>query len=415
VEGEAGDVAVGPDAYADRAAVEAAFAAHVDPGKVDVWALGDLQVIMGDREGATFTDAYDGRRWFNCHCNGGVFNLGHRNPRVLDAVRAAMEHADIGNHHLVSAYRAAAAEKLAATTGGRLPGVVFSVGGGEAVDLALKVARGHTGRTGIVSVERGYHGHTGLALAAGDPHDHALFGHHLPGFTHVPFDDLAAMDAAVGDDTAAVIVESIPATAGFPLPSPGYLAGIAELCRDRGALYVADEVQTGLGRTGSVWFVDQEEARPDLLVTGKGLSGGVYPIAATLMTADVHRFFAEHPFCHVSTFGGAELGCAAAAEVCDIVTEPGFLERVRSLGERFGAAFADLPFGLRRRGMLMALVFDDPYGGMTAMKALFDAGVYAFFASYDPAVLQFKPVLTITDSEADEIIDIVARTFAPGA
>lgn len=404
---------IGPEAYADRDAAEAVFSAHVDPAKVDIWAMGGLQVVMGDREGATFSDAYDGRRWFNCHCNGGVFNLGHRNPRVIAAVRAAMDHADVGNHHLVSAYRAGAAERLAATTGGRLSGVVFSVGGGEAVDLALKLARGHTGRPTIVSVNGAYHGHTGLALAAGDPRDHALWGHDLPGFVHVPFNDLAAMDAAIGDDTAAVILESIPATAGFPMPEPGYLAGVADLCRDRGALYIADEVQTGLGRTGSVWYVGQEDVVPDLLVTGKGLSGGIYPIAATLMTPEVHGFFADHPFCQVSTFGGAELGCVAAAEVVDIITAPGFLERVQAVGERLGDAFADLPFGVRRRGMLLAFVFDDEHGGMHAMKALFDEGIYAFFASYDPRVLQFKPVLTATDADIDAIIRIVRRTFLP--
>jgi len=401
----------GPEAYPDRASAEAAFAAHVDPAKVDIWSMGGLEVVMGDREGATFTDAYDGRRWFNCHCNGGVFNLGHRNPRVIAAVRAAMDHADVGNHHLVSAYRASAAERLSATTGDRLSGVVFSVGGGEAVDLALKVARGHTGRPTIVSVTGAYHGHTGLALAAGDPRDHALFGHDLPGFTHVPYNDLAAMDRAIGDDTAAVILESIPATAGFPMPEPGYLAAAADLCRQRGALYVADEVQTGLGRTGTVWYLEQEGVEADLLVTGKGLSGGIYPIAATLMTPEVHHFFAEHPFCHVSTFGGAELGCVAAAEVVDIISAAGFLERVVEVGARLEAAFRDLPFGFRRRGMLSAFVFDDPYGGMTAMKALFDAGIYAFFASYDPRVLQFKPVLTVSDAEVDEIIAIVRRTF----
>jgi acetylornithine/succinyldiaminopimelate/putrescine aminotransferase len=413
MEGEAAVVGViGPDAFPDAATVRAAFAAHVDPGKVDVWALGGLEFVMGERAGVTFTDAYDGRRWFNCHCNGGVFNLGHRNPRVIAAVRAAMDHADVGNHHLVSAYRAAAAEKLVATTDGRLSGVVFSVGGGEAVDLALKVARGHTGRPGVVSVIGAYHGHTGLALAAGDPKDQVLFGHDLPGFTHVAYNDLAAMDAAIGDDTAAVILETIPATAGFPMPEPGYLAAVADLCRERGALYIADEVQTGLGRTGSVWYVEQEDVAPDLLITGKGLSGGIYPIAATLMTPEVHRFFGEHPFCHVSTFGGAELGCVAAAEVVDIVTAPGFLERVQHVGEQLGRAFADLPFGLRRRGMLCAFVFDDPHGGMSAMKALFDAGVYAFFAGNDPSVLQFKPVLTATDDEVAEIITIVRRTFA---
>lgn len=406
--------AVGPEGYGARDEAEAAFAAHVDPGKVDVWSLGELRVVMGERSGARFHDAYDDRSWLNCHCNGGVFNLGHRNPRVMGAVRQAMDHADIGNHHLVSAYRAAAAERLSATTGGRLPGVVFSVGGGEAVDLALKVARGHTGRSGVVAVHGAYHGHTGLALAAGDPGDHALFGHHLPGFIHVPFDDLEAMDGAIGDDTAAVILESIPATAGFPMPSPDYLAGVADLCHQRGALFVADEVQTGLGRTGSIWYVEQEAVEPDLLITGKGLSGGVYPIAATLMTAELHRFFADHPFSHVSTFGGAELGCVAAAEVCDIVTAPGFLDRVIAVGERFGEAFADLAFGLRRRGMLMAFTFDDPHGGMDAMKALFDAGVYAFFASHDPSVLQFKPALVATDDEVDEIIAIVRATFPPG-
>ena len=117
------------------------------------------------------------------------------------------------------------------------------------------------------------------------------------------------------------------------------------------------------GRTGSVWYVEQEDVEPDLLVTGKGLSGGIYPIAATLMTPEVHRFFAEHPFCHVSTFGGAELGCVAAAEVVDIVTAPGFLDRVRAVGERLGEAFADLPFGLRRRGMLLGLRVRRPARG----------------------------------------------------
>lgn len=403
----------GPDDYPDRSAVEATFAAHVDPSKVDIWSMGDLQLVMGDREGASFTDAYDGRSWFNCHANGGVFNLGHRNPRVIAAVRAALDHADIGNHHLVSAYRASAAEKLSATTDNRLSGVVFSVGGGEAVDLALKVARGHTGRAGIVSVHGAYHGHTGLALAAGDPKDQALFGHDLPGFAHVQHNDLAAMDAAIGDDTAAVILESIPATAGFPMPDPGYLAAVAALCHERGALFIADEVQTGLGRTGTVWYVEQEDVEPDMIITGKGLSGGIYPISATLMTAGLHQFFAEHPFSHVSTFGGAELGCVAAAEVVDMVTEPGFLDRVNDAGDRMGEAFADLPFGLRRRGMLSAFVFDDPHGGMHAMKSLFDAGIYAFFASYDPAVLQFKPILTITDDELEAIIQIVRATFPP--
>ena len=402
---------IGPDDYADRDALEAAFSAHVDPGKVDTWRLGELQLVMGEREGARFQDAYSGRWFYNCHSNGGVFNLGHRNPRVIAAVREALDHADVGNHHLVSPYRAAAAERLAATTDGALPGVVFSVGGGEAVDLALKVARARTGRDTIVSVEGAYHGHTGLALAAGSGSERVLFHNELPGFVRVPYNDLDAMVAAVDERTAAVIVESIPATAGFPMPGPGYLAGIRAACDAAGALLVLDEVQTGLGRTGTVWYCRQEDVTPDLLVTGKGLSGGIYPIAATLMTAAVHRFFGEHPFSHVSTFGGADLGCVAAAEVCDIITAPGFAERVQAVGRRLEEAFADLDFAVRRRGLLLAFVFDDPYGGMTAMKRLFDGGIYAFFASFDPRVLQFKPALTVTDDDVDAIIAIVRDTF----
>jgi putrescine aminotransferase len=393
--------------YPDRAATEEAFAAHVNRGKVETYRSMGLDLVMGDRDGIRFTDAFDGRSFVNCHCNGGTFNLGHRNPTVMAAVRAALEQVDIGNHHLVSGHRARLAARLADTTGGRLPGVVFGVGGGEANDLAIKVARAHTGRSGIVSATGGYHGHTGLSLATGDPRFRDPFGPNPPGFTQVPFDDLGAMEHAVGGDTAAVILEPIPATMGMPLPSPGYLAAVAALCRDRGALLILDEVQTGLGRTGTVWYHEQEDVVPDLLTTAKGLSGGIYPITATLMRGDVHAFFDTHPFIHVSTFGGSEVGCAAANAVLDVVTAPGFLERVRALGDRFERGLAGMPFTLRRRGMFMAFAFPEPGGGLVAAARMFRAGVYAFPAGNDPSVLQFLPPLTITDDEAAALVETV--------
>lgn len=390
--------------YDDRGATEAAFAEHVNAGKVEAYKALGLDLVMGEREGARFRDAYDGRWFVNCHCNGGVFNLGHRNPTVVSAVRDALDTLDVGNHHLVSGWRARLAQRLSATTGDALPGVVFGVGGGEAIDLAIKVAKGCTGRREVVSVIGGYHGHTGLALAAGDPEYRDPFGPTLAGFTQVPFDDLDAMAAAVGDDTALVLVEPIPATLGMPLPSPGYLAGLRSLCDERGALLCFDEVQTGLGRTGTIWYHQQEDVLPDLLVTGKGLSGGVYPITATLMTERLHRFFDEHPFVHISTFGGAELGCVAGLATLDVIEAPGFLERVVALGERFEAGFAGLPVELRRRGLFMGIAFDDPAGGMTATRAAIDAGVFAIFANNDQSVLQFLPPLVISDDEADDLI-----------
>ena len=197
--------------FADKASATAAFAEHVNRGKVATYEALGLDIVMGEREGSWFTDAYDtDRRWLNCHCNGGVFNLGHRNREVSAAVRSALDSLDIGNHHLVSPWRAELARRLAATTDGRLPGVVFGVGGGEAIDLALKVARAQTRRTTIVSAVGGYHGHTGLAMATGDPQYRDPFGPQPPGFVQVPFGDLEALARAVDDQTAAVILEAIP-------------------------------------------------------------------------------------------------------------------------------------------------------------------------------------------------------------
>ena len=392
--------------FAGRDLTTGAFAEHVNRGKTTAYAALGLDVVMGERDGAWFHDAFDqDRRWLNCHCNGGVFNLGHRNPRVVAAVREALDHLDVGNHHLVSGWRAELGRRLSRTTGDRLAGVVFGVGGGEAVDLALKVARARTGRQGIVSAIGGYHGHTGLAMATGDPQYRDPFGPNPPGFAQVAFGDLDSLAAAVDDETAAVILEPIPATLGMPMPPPGYLREVSALCRDAGAVLVLDEIQTGLGRTGTFWYHTQEDVEPDMVVTGKGLSGGVYPITATLMTAELHSFFDDHPFVHVSTFGGAELGCVAALAVLDIVEEPGFLERVETVGERIGAGLAGLGTEVRRRGMFMGLRFEDPAGGLAATQRLIPAGVFAVFANNDPSVLQFLPPLTITDDETTWLID----------
>jgi acetylornithine/succinyldiaminopimelate/putrescine aminotransferase len=398
--------------YESSAATSAAFAAHVNRGKVAAFEALGLDLVMGERQGSRFRDAFDGRWLFNCHCNGGVFNLGHRHPGVVGAVRDALDDLDIGNHHLVSGWRATLAERLAASTGGLLPGVVFGVGGGEANDLAIKLARARTGRVGVVSAAGGYHGHTGLALAAGDPEYRDLFGPNLPGFVQVPFNDLAGLDRRVDDTTAAVILEPIPATLGMSLPEPGYLSGVEHICRERGACLVLDEVQTGLGRTGTMWYFRREGLEPDLLTTGKGLSGGIYPITATLMTAEIHSFFDEHPFVHISTFGGAELGCVAALATLDVIEAPGFLDRVEAVGARFEAEFADLPFQIRRRGLFMGLKFSGEGDGMLAARDLIGAGVFAVFANNDTSVLQFLPPLVVTDDEIDEIVAIVRGSFA---
>ncbi|MEN8234974.1 MAG: aminotransferase class III-fold pyridoxal phosphate-dependent enzyme [Actinomycetota bacterium] len=387
------------------------YRTHVNAGKIDAYERYGFDAVIGRREGARFWDAFDDRSWINCHNNGGVFNLGHRNPAVLAAVRTSLEVEDIGNHHLPAPSRTVLAERLSATTGGLLPGVVFGVGGGEAIDLAIKVSRAATGRQGIVSASGGYHGHTGLALATGDAEYRDPFGPNLPGFTQVPFNEVSAMDAAVGDNTAAVILEPVPATLGMPIPDPDYLPSVERICRDRGAKLIIDEVQTGLGRTGRIWAYEHWELEPDALVTSKGLSGGIYPISATLMTRELHSLFDTEPFIHISTFGGAEPGAAAALVVLDAIEAPGFLERVADLESRFVAGLSGLPFTLRHLGLMMALAFPAPDAGMFAMKMLFDAGLFALYANNDTSTLQFLPPLILTDEEADEIVGIVRSVF----
>jgi acetylornithine/succinyldiaminopimelate/putrescine aminotransferase len=149
-----------------------------------------------------------------------------------------------------------------------------------------------------------------------------------------------------------------------------------------------------------------------VVVTGKGLSGGIYPITATLMTREVHAFFDDQPFLHISTFGGAEPGCAAALAVLDAIERPGFLERVTELSERFARGLAGMPFELRRRGLMMGLRFPMPDGGLFAAKALYDAGVFAVYANNDTSVLQFLPPLILGDDEADDIVARVRSVFA---
>jgi len=405
------ETAVASEPYPTRDEAAAAFAAHVNRGKVAALQAIGVDIVIGEREGARFRDAYDGRWFWNCHCNGGVFNLGHRNPVVAAALREALDHLDVGNHHLISGWRAELAGRLAASTGGLLPYALFTPSGSEAVDLALTLARGHTGRQKIVAATGAYHGLAGLARAASDPRWSEPYGGPLPGFAHVPFNDLERLGAELEGGAAAVILESIPATLGFPPPEPGYLRAAGELARAHGALLVLDEVQTGLRRTGTPWYYQQEDAEPDVVITGKGLGGGLYPVSAALISEELEGFFDQRPFAYVSTFGGSELGCVAANAVMTEISTPEMGERVRSLGERFEAGFEGLPFELRRRGLTMGLAFPEPEGGVAAAKKLIDAGVFAVFAEHDHAVTQFKPPLILGDEEADEIVGIVRHAL----
>ena len=401
----------GSQPWDDRAATAAAFAAHVNRGKARALREIGVEIVIGEREGARFQDAYSGRWYWNCHCNGGVFNLGHRHPRVLAALREGLAHLDIGNHHLLSGWRARLATQLAASTDEALPYAVFTPSGTESVDLAIRLARAFTGRAGVISAHGGYHGTGGLALAASDRRWLEPFGEGPAGFSHVPYNDIGPLRAEIGPGTAAVLLETVPATLGFPAPRPGYLREVGEITRAAGALLLIDEVQMGLGRTGRNWCYQREEVAPDMVITGKGLGGCFYPISAVLLREALESFFDEHPFAYVSTFGGAEIGCVVASAVMEELRAPGFLDHVELMGARFEAAFSGLPFRLRRHGLTMGLEFEEPEGGVLAAKRLIDGGVFAVYAEHDHAVTQFKPPLIVTEAEVDEIAEAVTAAL----
>jgi len=386
---------------------------HVCPGRVrTLHALG-IDLVIGRREGYRLWDV-DGRELMDFHLNGGVFNLGHRNPEVVAALQDALATYDVGNHHFPSVARAELGEMLARQTPGALQYSVFASGGGEAIDVAIKTARHATQRRKIVSIAKGYHGHTGLALAAGDERFSRMFlSEGSPGeFVQVPFNDLVAMEEALrAGDVAAAILETIPATVGFPMPGEGYLAGVKRLCERFGSLYIADEVQTGLGRCGRMWGVECFGVEPDILVTGKGLSGGIYPIAAAVLSARVATWLDEDGWAHVSTFGGAELGCRVAQKVLEITSRSDVLANVRATSEYLAGGLNRIRerhpgwlVEIRRQGVVMGLRFAHEHGGMLMSRALYEAGLWAMFAAHDPSVLQFKAGLLVDRAFCDEAL-----------
>jgi len=393
------------------------FRRHVNSAKADFWEEVGIPLVLGRREGPYAWDVDGKKRVFNLHTNGGTYNLGHRNPEIIATLTDALQQSDIGNGHLISHSRARLGTRLAELMPGDLDYAVFGVGGGEAVDLAFKVARAYTGRSQILSARGGYHGHTGLAMAAGDEKYRAPFGPQPPGFKQVPFGDSTALAQALGSATAAVILETVPATLGMPLPPDGYLIAVRELCDRCGALLIMDEVQTGLGRTGKLWGFEHFDILPDMVILGKGLSGGIYPITATVLRAPLESVFHADPHIHVSTFGGAEPGCAVALKVLEISAEPAFLDHVNQLADRFRSRIArlttkyDILDNLRQLGLFMGLKMKTADCGPLLSLAAYKHDLWLVYANNDKSVAQLLPPLVIDLDQVDWVVERLDRAL----
>lgn len=385
-----------------------------NPGKVELLENLGIDVLLGDRSGYTFQDV-GGQRLINVHINGGVFNLGHRNPEVRKALVDGSAIYDAGNHYFPSPVKNKLCEVLLAASPESMKYVAFNNGGGESIDAAVKFARHATKRSRIITVNGAFHGATGIATQAGDP-DMAAFFHMTPSpeeFSKVDYDDLDQLEEVLRlGDTAAVLIESLPATAGFPIPHEDYLAGVAQLAHRYGALYIADEVQTGLMRSGQMWCCVSYGAVPDMIVTGKGLSGGYYPMSAVIMNERAGQWLHEDGFAHLSSFNAAELGCVVATKVVEITTRQSTKDNVAMLTDLFATRLAELQarhpdffIGVRQRGVIMGLQTAHPDGGTALMAALYRHGVWSMRANFDTSVLQFKPGLLMSAELAEDVVD----------
>ena len=373
-----------------------------------------VDLVIDHREGYYLYDM-DGNRLIDVHLNGGTYNLGHRHPELVEVLKAGTARFDMGNHHFPALARTALAEALAdCAPSPEMKYTIYGAGGGEAIDIALKTARHATQKRKIVSIVKAYHGHSGLSVKTGDDRFSKIFLSEdtIGEFVQVPFNDLNAMeDALKGKDVAAVIMETIPATYGFPMPAEGYLPGVKQLCERYDALYIADEVQTGLMRSGEMWCINRYNVEPDIMVTGKGISGGMYPIACVLTSERCGGWLKEDGFAHISTMGGAELGCVVAMKTLEILQRPEIPNMVSYISnylrnglEDIMSAHPDFFIGIRQHGLIMGLEFNHAEGAKPVMRHLYNNGVWAIFSTLDPRVLQFKPGILLTQADAEELL-----------
>ncbi|MBI2719480.1 MAG: aspartate aminotransferase family protein [Rhizobiales bacterium] len=384
-----------------------------NPDKTKFWQKAGIDLVIDRREGYRLYDM-SGRSLIDLHLNGGTYNFGHRHPELVETLKGALDYFDIGNHWFPSVARAALAESLVKVSSG-MTYAVFAPGGAEAVDIAIKSARYATKRRKIVSIVKGYHGHSGLSVATGDERFSKIFLSDQPEhFVQVPFNDIDAMEKALkGNDCAALIMETIPATYGFPMPKPGYLNACKALCVKHDAMYIADEVQTGLMRTGSMWGWQAYGVEPDIMVTAKGLSGGLYPISACLVNDKTGGWLNEDGAAHISTSGGAELGCVVAHKVIEMLQRPELIANVGFVSEFMAEGMAemrrrhgDIFTGVRQKGVILGLEFSNhPEGALHVSRALYEHGIWAIFSSLDKRVLQWKPGVLLSSDLCQEILD----------
>lgn len=363
-----------------------------------------------------------GREYLDCG-GYGVFILGHRHPGVVAAVVDQIQRHPMATRLLLEPTVATAAETLASVTPEGLRYVHFVNSGAEATEAAIKLARAQ-GKRNLVSTVGGYHGKTtgALALTARELYQ-APFRPLLP-VTHVPFGDAAALgDVLAVTPDCCVVVEPVQGEGGVVLPPAGYLREVQRLCAEHGALFVLDEVQTGLGRLGTWWGADRDGVTPDVLLVGKNLSGGVVPVAAMVATPTVYAPFDKDPFLHTSTFAGSPIAMAAATAAVTAIRDEELVQRSSELGTRIIGGLRDvlsrhcgpLVRDVRGAGLLIGIELADEHIAGDLVLDLLDRGVLVNHSLNAHRVLRLTPPAVFTAADTSwlfEAFDAAAATLA---
>ena len=373
-----------------------------------VYSKRPLVIVRG--RGARVWDA-QGREYIDCIGGHGVANVGHCHPAIVEAIQEQAERLITCQESFYNDRRAELQAELVRIAPLGLERVFLCNSGTEAVEGAVKFARLVTGRSDIVAAKNSFHGRTMGALSATWRKEYREpFGPLVPGFSHVPYNDLAAMEEALHQDVAAVILEVVQGEGGVILGDGGYLQGVQTLCRERGALFILDEVQTGFGRTGRMFACEHHGLKPDLMCLAKGIAGGV-PMGAIM----IHRRLRELPKrAHGSTFGGNPLACAAALATIHAVEAEALPQRAEELGAQFLCRLRNIDSSLVREvrglGLMVGIQLKRRAGPYLA--ALMERGVLALSAG--PVVMRFLPPLVIGRDELEIVAQAVEEVLSSG-
>jgi ornithine--oxo-acid transaminase len=375
-----------------------------------------LPIVISEAEGAWVTDV-EGRRYLDMLSAYSAVNFGHRHPRLVEAARRQLDRVTLVSRAFDHDQFGLFVTELAELAGKDM--VLPMNSGAEAVETALKTARkwGYevkgvpADQANILTFDGNFHGRTTTIVSfSTDPDARNSYGPFTPGFRTVPYGDVEALRAAVDENTVGVLIEPIQGEAGVNVPPSGFLTEVRRICTEAGALMMADEIQSGLGRTGTTFAVEYENVVPDVYILGKALGGGIMPISAVVADREVLGVF--KPGQHGSTFGGNPLACAIAREVIAMLKTGEFQERSRTLGahlhERLGALPAEQVREVRGRGLWAGVELNGKARPIS--EKLMDRGVLA--KETHETTLRLAPPLVIDQTDLDWALDHLTAVLA---